>query len=124
MLFRINPEFHNCLPLPADLKDMKPIYTFIEDATGETLAKGRATFILMRADGDQHYGAPSTEPIAGESLRSGALLRWYANWLQRLAATDDHAGLVIYELTCRFAGPIDGFHPALILKILRRALAG
>ncbi|KAJ7210450.1 hypothetical protein GGX14DRAFT_520458 [Mycena pura] len=270
MLFRISPEFHNCLPLPADLKDMKPIYTFIEDATGETLAKGRATFILMRADGDQlvafaghygtarpqpkslrelkeyardlyavtpipdwvfklldmleeiedsaivslvkvppttyvryhratnlpsnfvalgdsvmtvnpvfgegctkalrcaialhtvllraqatsgrtlpatfatdffaeehaktgwlwentrvmDYGAPSTEPIAGESLQSGAFLRWYANWLQRLAATDGHAGLVMYELTCGFASPIDGFHPSLILKILWRAVAG
>ncbi|KAJ7210452.1 hypothetical protein GGX14DRAFT_625636, partial [Mycena pura] len=268
MLFRISSEFHDSIPFPANVKDVKPIYTFIEDATDESLARGRAIVVILRADGDQlvvfsgHYGSdrpqpkslrelkefardlyavtpipdwvfklldmleeiedsatvslvkvpattyiryhratnlpsnfvalgdsvmtvnplfgegctkalrcaialhtvllraqatsgrtlpatfatdffaeehaktdwlwentrlmdygmPTTEPIAGESLQSGAFLRWYVNWLQRLAPTDDHAGLVMYDSTCGFASPIDALHPALVMKVLWRAV--
>ncbi|KAJ7066144.1 hypothetical protein C8F01DRAFT_694753 [Mycena amicta] len=68
------------------------------------------------------YGAPTTEPIAGDSLSRGAFARWYATRLQRLAVTDYQAGKVMYESMIGFASPIDALHPNLLFKILWRAL--
>ncbi|KAJ7066179.1 hypothetical protein C8F01DRAFT_695638 [Mycena amicta] len=70
------------------------------------------------------YGAPTTEPIPGESLSAGAGLRWYITWLQRLAPVDDHAALVMYDTVTGFASPIDALHPNLAAKILWRGLVG
>ncbi|KAJ6601586.1 hypothetical protein B0H10DRAFT_1923651 [Mycena sp. CBHHK59/15] len=49
MLFRITPAFHDRLPFPAHLKDVKSVYTFLED----DLDKGRGFFVLTRPDGNQ-----------------------------------------------------------------------
>ncbi|KAJ7066149.1 hypothetical protein C8F01DRAFT_1365750 [Mycena amicta] len=68
------------------------------------------------------YGAPTTEPIAGDSLSRGAFVRWYATRLQSLAITDYQAGKVMYESTIGFASPIDALHPNLVLKVLCMAL--
>ncbi|KAF7309216.1 hypothetical protein MKEN_01124400 [Mycena kentingensis (nom. inval.)] len=68
------------------------------------------------------YGAPTTEPISGESLSEGAGLRWYIMWLQRLAPFDDHAGLAMYSAVTGFASPIDALHPNLVAKILWHGL--
>ncbi|KAJ6567770.1 hypothetical protein DFH09DRAFT_1314277 [Mycena vulgaris] len=64
MTFRISPIFHERLPLPADLKNTKPIYTFLEDGVD----KGRSAFVLMRSDGDNliafvgHHGTIRSQP--------------------------------------------------------------
>ncbi|KAJ7176567.1 hypothetical protein C8R46DRAFT_1213157 [Mycena filopes] len=264
MTFRYTPEFHDRLPLPAELRDTKPIYSFLEDVTKESLSKGRAFFVLLRTDGDQlvaftghygmvrqrpenlaelkeyvqgllgvqaipdwvwaildlleevedsivvalvsvppttyiryhlamnlpsnwvalgdsamtvnplfaegcskafrgalalhkllhsarvtngntlpsnfsskyfaemfdktdwiwertrlmDYGVPTTEPLSGEALSSGSYLRWYITWLQRLATTDDQAGLVFYNSSSGLGSSIDALHPALVLKVL------
>nr|GAT55263.1 predicted protein [Mycena chlorophos] len=68
------------------------------------------------------YGAPTTEPIPGESLSDGAALRWYITWLHRVAASDDHAALVVYDSVTGFASPIDALHPHLVAKVLWRGL--
>ncbi|KAF7310059.1 hypothetical protein MIND_00378900 [Mycena indigotica] len=68
------------------------------------------------------YGVPTTEPIPGESLSSGAGLRWYITWLQRLAPYDDHAGRVMYDTVTGFSSPIDALHPNLVAKVLWRGL--
>ncbi|KAJ7489465.1 hypothetical protein FB451DRAFT_691135 [Mycena latifolia] len=70
------------------------------------------------------YGVPTTEPLSGESLSSGAYLRWYITQLQSLSITDDHAALVMYNSAMGLASPIDAFHPNLVLKILWRACIG
>ncbi|KAJ7468269.1 hypothetical protein B0H11DRAFT_1813877 [Mycena galericulata] len=67
------------------------------------------------------YGVATTEPIQGESLSSGAYLRWYITHLQHLAITDDHAGLVMYNAASGVASPIDAFHPHLVAKVLWHA---
>ncbi|KAJ7472287.1 hypothetical protein B0H11DRAFT_1349448 [Mycena galericulata] len=62
LFFRISREFHDRLPLPAELKHGKPIYTFLEDTPN------RAFFVLMRPDGDQlvafagHHGTSRPQP--------------------------------------------------------------
>ncbi|KAJ7101457.1 hypothetical protein B0H15DRAFT_816167 [Mycena belliarum] len=70
------------------------------------------------------YGVPTTEPLPGESLSSGASLRWYIAKLQRLALIDEHAGLVLFDSSMGLATAIDAFHPNLIFKIFWRALLG
>ncbi|KAJ6560732.1 hypothetical protein B0H10DRAFT_2118816 [Mycena sp. CBHHK59/15] len=267
MLFRITPAFHDRLPLPAHLKDTKPIYTFLED----DIDKGRRLFVLMRPDGNQimvfagyhdgdirpqprtlaeiklfvqnltivedipgwvfeimdmleeiedsavvsilkvaptsyiryhqatnlpsnwialgdsamtlnplfgegctkafrsalalhkvlrtslttsgntlpsyfstkffaeqfdktdwcwqntrimDYGIPMTEPLPGESLSSGAYLRWYITRLQRLSIIDDDAAWVMYNSSMGLGSAIDAFYPRLALKILWRACVG
>ncbi|KAJ7658947.1 hypothetical protein B0H17DRAFT_343339 [Mycena rosella] len=67
------------------------------------------------------YGVPTTEPASGESLSSGAGLRWYITQLQNLALVDDQAALVIYNSAMGLASPVDAFHPKLLLKVLWRA---
>lgn len=39
------------------------------------------------------YGVPTTEPLPGESLSSGAYLRWYSKRVQRLAV---HVGIHLF----------------------------
>ncbi|KAJ6551259.1 hypothetical protein B0H19DRAFT_951110 [Mycena capillaripes] len=70
------------------------------------------------------YGVTTTEPVPGESLSSGAYLRWYISQLQHLAVTDEDAALVVYNSAVGFASPIDAFHPNLVMKILWRACFG
>ncbi|KAJ6620780.1 hypothetical protein B0H10DRAFT_2356351 [Mycena sp. CBHHK59/15] len=48
-LFRLTPALRDRLPLPVDLKDTAPIYTFLED----DVSKGRGFFVVTRVDGDQ-----------------------------------------------------------------------
>ncbi|KAJ7066142.1 hypothetical protein C8F01DRAFT_1122312 [Mycena amicta] len=70
----------------------------------------------------QDYGFPTTVPVEGESLSSGAFIRWYVTWLQRLAVTDEHAGLAMYEAVCGFGSPVDALHPHLVAKVFWTAL--
>ncbi|KAJ7673730.1 hypothetical protein DFH06DRAFT_1081560 [Mycena polygramma] len=70
------------------------------------------------------YGVPTTEPLPGESLSSGAGLRRYIAHLQRLAVTDEDAALVVYNSAVGFASPIDAFHPNIAMKIFWRAWFG
>ncbi|KAJ7833742.1 hypothetical protein B0H13DRAFT_2678831 [Mycena leptocephala] len=70
------------------------------------------------------YGLPTTEPLPGESLSSGAHLRWYIRQLKHLAVTDEDAALVVYNLAVGIASPIDAFHPNLVMKILWRMCFG
>ncbi|KAF7344200.1 hypothetical protein MVEN_01710500 [Mycena venus] len=70
------------------------------------------------------YGVPTTEPIPGESLSSGAFLRSYISHLQHLAITDEDAALVVYNSAVGLGSPIDAFHPNLVMKILWRAWLG
>ncbi|KAJ7485099.1 hypothetical protein B0H11DRAFT_1722338 [Mycena galericulata] len=70
------------------------------------------------------YGIPTTDPVTGESLSSGAYLRWYISELQHLAVTDEDAALVVYNSAVGLGSPIDAFHPNLVVKILWRACFG
>ncbi|KAJ7269901.1 hypothetical protein C8J57DRAFT_1323879 [Mycena rebaudengoi] len=70
------------------------------------------------------YGVPTTEPIPGESLSSGAYLRWYISQLQHLAVTDEDAALVVYNSAVGFGSPIDAFNPNIVMKILWRTFFG
>ncbi|KAJ7171764.1 hypothetical protein C8R43DRAFT_979363 [Mycena crocata] len=64
IMFRISPEFHDRLPLSAELQNTGPIYTFLEGS----VEKGRALFALTRPDGDQllaftgHHGTARLQP--------------------------------------------------------------
>ncbi|KAF9041972.1 hypothetical protein BDZ89DRAFT_1128660 [Hymenopellis radicata] len=64
------------------------------------------------------YGIPSTIPIPGESLSSGAWFRAYIRRLQLLATTDDHAALAMYNGIFGVGTPLDPLHPALVVKVL------
>ncbi|KAJ7195833.1 hypothetical protein GGX14DRAFT_376714 [Mycena pura] len=66
------------------------------------------------------YGVPTTEPVPGESLSSGAFLRWYITQLQHLAVTDEDAALVIYNSSIGIGCPIDAFNPNLVAKVMWR----
>ncbi|KAJ7165799.1 hypothetical protein C8R46DRAFT_1096209 [Mycena filopes] len=64
IMFRITPEFHDRLPLPAEMKHTGPIYTFLD----EEVEKGRTLFALTRPDGNQflaftgHHGTVRSPP--------------------------------------------------------------
>ncbi|KAJ7031093.1 hypothetical protein C8F04DRAFT_1186148 [Mycena alexandri] len=64
IMFRITPEFHDRLPLPADMKNTGPIYTFLD----EEVEQGRTLFALTRPDGNQflvftgHHGTVRSPP--------------------------------------------------------------
>ncbi|KAJ6530365.1 hypothetical protein DFH09DRAFT_934243 [Mycena vulgaris] len=64
IMFRITPEFHDRLPIPADAKNTGPIYTFLEDG----VEQGRVLFALTRPDGNQllifsgHHGNILSQP--------------------------------------------------------------
>ncbi|KAK7050403.1 hypothetical protein R3P38DRAFT_2604937 [Favolaschia claudopus] len=64
------------------------------------------------------YGLPTTEPIAGESLSSGAFLRRYGNHMQGLAPKNEIAAWVLYTIIAGLGTPIDALHPRLMLRIL------
>ncbi|KAK7052374.1 hypothetical protein R3P38DRAFT_3595080, partial [Favolaschia claudopus] len=64
------------------------------------------------------YGLPTTEPIAGESLSSGAFLRRYGNHMQSLAPKNELAAWVLYTIIAGLGTPIDALHPRLILRVL------
>ncbi|KAJ7932282.1 hypothetical protein B0H13DRAFT_2518783 [Mycena leptocephala] len=70
------------------------------------------------------YGVPTTEPLPGESLSSGAYLRWYIRQLKHLAVTDEDAALVVYNSAVGLASPIDAFNPNIVMKILWRTCFG
>ncbi|KAJ7939614.1 hypothetical protein B0H13DRAFT_2300302 [Mycena leptocephala] len=70
------------------------------------------------------YGVPTTEPLPGESLSSGAYLRWYIRQLKHLAVTDEAAALVVYNSAVGLASPIDAFNPNIVMKILWRTCFG
>ncbi|CAK5272892.1 unnamed protein product [Mycena citricolor] len=70
------------------------------------------------------YGQPTTEPIKGESLSSGALLRWYSRHLMKLTATDELAAWAFYTFQVGYGSGIEGFHPHVVAKVLWNAFTG
>ncbi|KAK7052361.1 hypothetical protein R3P38DRAFT_2859936 [Favolaschia claudopus] len=64
------------------------------------------------------YGMPTTEPIAGESLSSGAFMRRYGTHMQRLSTTDELVGWAMYNIIVGMSSPIDALHPHIVLKVL------
>jgi hypothetical protein len=64
------------------------------------------------------YGSPETVPVAGDTLSSGAFLRFYSRRLMALALKDEQAGLVIFKSAHAIGTPIDALHPWLVCKIL------
>jgi hypothetical protein len=73
---------------------------------------------VIASDNISDYGVPQTEPVAGDSLSSGSLVRFYTRRLMALAVKDEHAGLVVYRSAQALGTPIDAFHPFLVCKIL------
>ncbi|KAJ7457464.1 hypothetical protein FB451DRAFT_1353732 [Mycena latifolia] len=63
MNFRVIPELHQRLPLPADLMNTRSIYSFFDGVDN-----GGSTFVLMRTDGDNliafagHHGTTQSQP--------------------------------------------------------------
>ncbi|KIM76599.1 hypothetical protein PILCRDRAFT_12650 [Piloderma croceum F 1598] len=64
------------------------------------------------------YGLPTTVPIPGESLSSGALIRWYQRRFQLLVFTDKDACSAIWHVRSFLAPQIDTIQPSLVLKVL------
>ncbi|KAK0215514.1 hypothetical protein IW262DRAFT_1484681 [Armillaria fumosa] len=64
------------------------------------------------------YGYPTTVPMAGETLSSGSLIRWYIKQIFILACTDKHAGSALFHYRHFLAPSIDMMHPKLIAKVL------
>ncbi|KAK7016955.1 hypothetical protein R3P38DRAFT_2541121 [Favolaschia claudopus] len=68
ILFRLRPEFHDSLPLPSHLKNLKKICTYIDDGSEESLKMGKGMFVLVRGDGGHlcaftgHYGSVRSQP--------------------------------------------------------------
>ncbi|KAF9061790.1 hypothetical protein BDP27DRAFT_1428557 [Rhodocollybia butyracea] len=70
------------------------------------------------------YGIPCTEPLPGEDLESGQLVRWYLRRLQILAIKDEQAARVFWDGAMGFGTAIDPFHPWLLMKVFWSAAIG
>ncbi|KAF9061789.1 hypothetical protein BDP27DRAFT_1428556 [Rhodocollybia butyracea] len=70
------------------------------------------------------YGIPCTEPLPGEDLASGQLVRWYLRRLQILATKDEQAARVFWDGAMAIGTAIDPFHPWLMIKIFWSAVIG
>ncbi|SJL11586.1 uncharacterized protein ARMOST_14992 [Armillaria ostoyae] len=64
------------------------------------------------------YGYPTTVPMAGETLSSSSLIRWYTKQIFILAFTDKQAGSALFHYRHFFAPSIDMMHPKLVAKVL------
>ncbi|PBK68619.1 hypothetical protein ARMSODRAFT_958288 [Armillaria solidipes] len=60
------------------------------------------------------YGYPTTVPMAGETLSSSSLIRWYTKQIFILAFTDKQAGSALFHYRHFFAPSIDMMHPKLM----------
>ncbi|KAF8150617.1 hypothetical protein B0H34DRAFT_801557 [Crassisporium funariophilum] len=70
------------------------------------------------------YGFTTTTPLPGETLSTGAWLRWYSGRLLLLSGVDDQASSVLWHTKMFLAPGIDYFHPALLAKVIWGALTG
>ncbi|KAJ6524925.1 hypothetical protein B0H10DRAFT_2205951 [Mycena sp. CBHHK59/15] len=136
MLFRITPAFHDRLPFPAHLKDVKSVYTFLED----DLDKGRGFFVLTRPDGNQfmafagHHGGdirPQPRTLAEMKLYAQKLTTveaipgWVFGIMDMLEELEDSATVSILKVVNPLFGEgcTKAFRCALVLhKVLRQAL--
>ncbi|KAF8221557.1 hypothetical protein L208DRAFT_1327277 [Tricholoma matsutake] len=64
------------------------------------------------------YGFNCTVPVEGETLRTGAFLRWYLRRLHMVSFRDRQAGLASWEGIHLLSPSIDYFQPGIVLKIL------
>ncbi|EGN96342.1 hypothetical protein SERLA73DRAFT_186054 [Serpula lacrymans var. lacrymans S7.3] len=64
------------------------------------------------------YGYDTTIPIPGETLSSGAFIRWYMRQLQTLAFTDMDLASTMWHISMMMAPGIDNLHPLTVVKVL------
>ncbi|THV03384.1 hypothetical protein K435DRAFT_852044 [Dendrothele bispora CBS 962.96] len=70
------------------------------------------------------YSYKTTIPEQGETLETGAFLRWYLQKLETLASKDKQIGSMIWHTVHSYGTSIDPFHPIIVWKALISAIFG
>ncbi|THU91057.1 hypothetical protein K435DRAFT_863771 [Dendrothele bispora CBS 962.96] len=70
------------------------------------------------------YSYKTTIPEQGETLETGAVLRWYLQKLQVLASKDKQIGSIIWRTIHSYGTSIDAFHPVIVWKVFTSTIFG
>ncbi|KZT31770.1 hypothetical protein SISSUDRAFT_1056272 [Sistotremastrum suecicum HHB10207 ss-3] len=64
------------------------------------------------------YGWESTIPVEGETLKDGALLRWYGRNFLSVAFKNEHVATVLYNSSMFIAPGSDAISPGIVIRVL------
>ncbi|KAF7310051.1 hypothetical protein MIND_00378100 [Mycena indigotica] len=103
IIFTLDQEFHDNLGLPKEIKPLRSIISFLEDATENVMRRGRAFMCLMRMDANLlvafvgHYGNGRPQPRNVSEMKeyvrdlhaTTALPRWVFDLFDRLQEVEE-----------------------------------